>query len=280
VDTSSYTVDPFVEEVAKVLPLLVLAWSARARLQRGLNDHVLLGAATGAGFGLLEALMRFGSRACTAVGMPDGWVLPISLSPPMVPSPGTTMTSWLPAPAGGDGLLSFGAGTGTSLHLAWSALARLGVGFLVRGRGPVRLLGPLLLGPLLLGLVGVDHAAYNYDLRRPGDGGLAAHLTAPFVAAQPLLWLWPVLALAAAIVVDVRWLRRARSHPGPATATRTGHDGARRGTGRVRRARSAVDPAGHRPLRRAAPVRPVRPQAGWGGNGRRAGPRSGGRRCW
>lgn len=163
VETASYTVDPFVEEVAKVLPLLVLAWSARARLQRGLTDHLLLGAATGAGFGLLEALMRFGSRAGTAVGMPGGWVLPISLSPPMVPSPDSTMTSWLPAPAGGDGLLAFGAGTGTNLHLAWSALAGLGVGLLVRGRGPVRLLGPLL------------------------------------------------VALAAAIVVDVRWLRRARS---------------------------------------------------------------------
>jgi UPF0716 family protein affecting phage T7 exclusion len=67
------------------------------------------------------------------------------------------------------------------------------------------------LGPLLVALVGADHAAYNYDLRHPGDGGLAAHLVAPFVAAQPLLWLWPLLALAAAIVVDVRWLRRARS---------------------------------------------------------------------
>jgi hypothetical protein len=206
VDTASYTVDPFVEEVAKVLPLLVLAWSARARLQRGLTDHLLLGAATGAGFGLLEALMRFGSRAGTAVGMPGGWVLPISLSPPMVPSPGSTMTSWLPAPAGGDGLLAFGAGSGTNLHLAWSALAGLGVGLLVRGRGPVRLLGPL-----LVALVGADHAAYNYDLRHPGHGDSAAHLATPFVAAQPLLWLWPLLALAAAIVVDVRWLRRARS---------------------------------------------------------------------
>jgi hypothetical protein len=206
VDVASYTVDPFIEEVAKVLPLLVLAWSARARLQRGLTDHLLLGAATGAGFGLLEALMRFGSRAGTAVGMPGGWVLPISLSPPMVPSPGSTMTSWLPAPAGGDGLLSFGAGTGTNLHLAWSALAGLGVGLLVRGRGPVRLRGPL-----LVALVGADHAAYNYDLRHPGHGDLAAHLAAPFVAAQPLLWLWPLLALAAAIVVGVRWLRRARS---------------------------------------------------------------------
>src|SRR5689334_17085542 len=63
VRVAGYTVDPFVEEVVKVLPLLVLAWHARTRLQWGFTDYLLLGAATGAGFGLLEALMRFGHRA-------------------------------------------------------------------------------------------------------------------------------------------------------------------------------------------------------------------------
>lgn len=102
--------------------------------------------------------------------------------------------------------MSFGAGTGTNLHLAWSAIAGLGVGLLVRGRGPVRLLGLL-----LVAFVGADHAAYNYDLRHPGDSGVGGHLAAPFVTAEPLLWLWPLLALTAAIVVDVPWLRRARN---------------------------------------------------------------------
>ncbi len=205
VATASYTVDPFVEEIAKVVPLVLLAWGARARWQRGLTDYLLLGAATGAGFGLAEAVMRFGTRAGTAIGMPDGWVLPISLSPPTIPTPGAVVVSWLPAPAGGDGFLSLSAGSGTNLHLAWSALAGLGVGFAVRGRGPVRLLGP---GLVLL--VGADHAAYNFDARHPGDNGLGGHLVAPLVAAQPLLWLWPLLALAAAVALDVYWLRRAR----------------------------------------------------------------------
>jgi hypothetical protein len=142
VGTASSTVDPFVEEIAKVVPLVLLAWGARARWQRGLTDYLLLGAATGAGFGLAEAVMRFGTRAGTAIRMSDGWVLPISLSPPTIPTPGAVMGSWLPAPAGGDGFLSLSAGPGTNLHLAWSALAGLGVGFVVRGRGPVRLLGP------------------------------------------------------------------------------------------------------------------------------------------
>jgi uncharacterized membrane protein len=72
VATASYTVDPFVEEIAKVVPLLLLAWGARARLQRGLTDYLLLGAATGAGFGLAEAVMRFGTRAVPRSGCRAG----------------------------------------------------------------------------------------------------------------------------------------------------------------------------------------------------------------
>lgn len=118
VATASYTVDPFVEEIAKVVPLVLIAWGAWARWQRGLTDHLLLGAATGVGFGLAEAVMRFGTRAGTAIRMPDGWVSPISLSPPTIPTPGAVVGSWLPAPVGGDGLLSLSAGPGTNLHLA------------------------------------------------------------------------------------------------------------------------------------------------------------------
>jgi hypothetical protein len=218
VASASYTVDPFVEEIAKVVPLL-LAWGARARWQRGLTDYLLLGAATGAGFGLLEAVMRFGTRADTAVRMPDGWVLPISLSPPTVPTPAAAVGSWLPAPAGGDGLLSLSVGSGTNLHLAWSALAGLGVGLAVRGRGPVRLLGPL-----LVVLVGADHAVYNFDAHHLGDTGLGGHLAAPFVAAQPILWLWPLLALGVAVTLDLRWLHRARGLA-PDLRLRREHDG-------------------------------------------------------
>jgi hypothetical protein len=228
-DTASYTVDPFVEEVAKVAPLLLLAVvAARGRRQRGLSDYLLLGAATGAGFALAEALLRFGTRAGTAVGMPGGWLLPVSLSPPTIPSPAAAVGSWLPAPAGGDALLSLGAGSGTNLHLAWSALAGLGIGLLIRGRGWSRLGGPV-----LILLAGADHAAYNFDLSHPGDTGVGARIAAPFVTAQPLLWLWPLLALVVAVALDLRWLRRAqavgpdlrlrREHHGQATAQLAGY---------------------------------------------------------
>ena len=206
VRTASYTVDPFVEEIAKILPLLFLAVHLRARRQRGFTDYLLLGAATGGGFGLLEALMRFGSRAGSAIHGPGGWLLPISLSSPVVPNPGVIFTSWLPAPVGSDSFLSLSSGADTNLHLAWSAVAGLGIGLLVRGRGRVRLIGPL-----LVLLVGWDHAAYNFHLLHTGSGALGDVLTPPFVAVEPLLWLWPLLALVGAVVLDLRRLDWSRA---------------------------------------------------------------------
>jgi hypothetical protein len=115
-------------------------------------------------------------------------------------------------------------GSGTNLHLAWSAMAGLGVGLAALGRGLVRLLGPL-----LVVLVGADHAAYNFYARHPGDTGLGGHLATPFVAAQPMLWLWPLQALAVAVTLDLHWLHPARGlapdlrlrreHEGTAPAT-------------------------------------------------------------
>jgi RsiW-degrading membrane proteinase PrsW (M82 family) len=52
---ASYTVDLVVEELVKVAPLLLIGINVRSRLQHGLTDYVILGAALGAGFGLLEA---------------------------------------------------------------------------------------------------------------------------------------------------------------------------------------------------------------------------------
>jgi hypothetical protein len=207
VRTASYTVDPFLEEIVKVVPLLLLAWPVRARLQRGLTDHLLLGAAVGAGFQLFEALLRFGSRGGSAVSVPGGWLLPVSLSAPVVPRPDAALTSWLPAPVGSAGLL--GSGTSINQHLAWSAVAGFGVGLLVRRRGRVRLLAPL-----LVLLVGADHAAYNYDALRGGAGGPGHLLAAPFVASQPLTGLWPFLALVAAVVLDRRLLSRLQAQAG------------------------------------------------------------------
>jgi RsiW-degrading membrane proteinase PrsW (M82 family) len=61
VERAGYTVDPVIEELVKLLPLVVLLMACRRlRRQWSLVDYLLFGAATGAGFALTEALLRFG----------------------------------------------------------------------------------------------------------------------------------------------------------------------------------------------------------------------------
>jgi RsiW-degrading membrane proteinase PrsW (M82 family) len=206
VRSAGQTVDPFLEEVAKILPLVVAALHLRTRRQWGLTDFLLLGAAAGAGFALLEAVLRFGHQAAHATRVADGWVLPTSLFPPHVPDPLAVLASWLPAPANTEFIGSLGEGTGTNLHLVWSAVAGLGVGLWFRLRGHVRWVGPA-----LVLLAGADHASANYDVVPTPGTTLGDVLSAPFRAGQPLVWLWPLLALAAAVVLDVRTLRAARA---------------------------------------------------------------------
>jgi hypothetical protein len=217
VTTASYTVDPFVEELAKIVPLVLAGLHLRTRRQWGLTDHLALGAALGAGFGLLEAVMRFGHRTADAVDVAGGWILPTSLAPPLVPGPLATLTSWLPAPVNSEFIGSLGDGTGTNVHLVWTALAGLGVGVWFRVRGPARWAGPA-----LVVLAGADHASYNYDVAPGADSGIGDVLTAPFVFAQPVLWLWVVVALAVAVVVDTRVLRAARAAAPPLRLRREG----------------------------------------------------------
>lgn len=205
VRTASYTVDPVVEEFVKLAPLLVVALHLRGRFQRGLTDHVLLGAALGAGFGLLEALLRFSHQADRAIAVPGGWLLPTGLSLTFIPDVGATLASWLPAPATSE-FLGFAGQPETYLHLAWSAMGGLGVGVLVRGRGPVRLLGLL---PIVL--VSAEHCAVNYDLSLAGGKGIGAGVTAPLLLAHRLLWLYPLLSLAVAAYFDLGDLIRGRA---------------------------------------------------------------------
>jgi hypothetical protein len=204
VTVAGYTVDPVIEEVVKILPLAVIGLHARTRMQWGMTDYLLLGGASGAGFGLLEALMRFGSSAGGAVAIPGGWLLP-SIFPPFIPGAGTTVRSWLPAPASGTMFTALGEPQ-TSLHIVYSVLAGLGVGVFVRIRGPLRLLGLL---PFLLATA--DHAATNYDLTAVAGNAVGDALAAPFMAARPVLGIWPVLALGVAMCLDLLVLHRGKA---------------------------------------------------------------------
>ena len=158
---AAWTYDPVVEEVVKVAPLVVLAvvWP-RAHRQLGWTDHLLCGAALGMGFALCEAALRYGRVGQMAMGIPsavhhDGYVAASTLSGPVVvPSVGTSLTTWLPNPAGQAGLFTFD--TPVAVHLVYSALAALGVAWTFRSRGVWRLLGVV-----PVAVASVSHAAYN-----------------------------------------------------------------------------------------------------------------------
>ncbi|MCT9077219.1 RNase A-like domain-containing protein [Streptomyces fulvoviolaceus] len=204
VNTTSYTVAPWVEELFKVSPLLLAGLSLRVRRQWGLTDFVVVGAALGAGFGLLEAVLRFGLDADRAMVRDGGWIIPDSLSPPYVPGLGQVLTSWLPAPfsqldLGGPPV------TDTFTHLVLTAVAGFGVGLLWRARGWVRLFSAL---PIVA--AAVHHTVNNYAVQEHADG-----VTEWLDSLDGMAWAAPLVCLAIAMVVDLRQLHRGkRTVPG------------------------------------------------------------------
>jgi RsiW-degrading membrane proteinase PrsW (M82 family) len=192
VRTASYTVDPFMEEILKLLPLLMLLRMPAVRRQWSVTDCVLIAAATGSGFGLAESLYRLGSAPDQANWIGGGWIVGINISLPVVPSVATSLTAWLPSSLSNPG-------STINLHLAWSALGGLGVGLLLRLRGSVR----WLLTAAVLLYIGVDHAANNAQVNSVGGS-----LVAVFGRLRQYLGLLPIAALAIAWWLDRRDWRR------------------------------------------------------------------------
>ncbi len=190
---ASWTIDPFIEEIFKVAPLLLLAlWRPRIQRQLGYTDHLLYGASLGMGFALLEAALRYvrlGNLAGNYGGqlVVDGGLFGIV----RVPSPWESLFTWQPSPVIVEEFLS--SGSGGVQHLVWSALAGAGVAWLVRWKGPRRLLGLL---PLLL--VSLDHANYNMRIQVPAPGWASDLLT--WVGSQ-FSWIL-VVALLGAVAAD------------------------------------------------------------------------------
>ncbi|MGI5377900.1 PrsW family glutamic-type intramembrane protease [Streptomyces sp. CA-251387] len=201
VNTTAYTTAPWVEELLKVSPLLLAGLYAKVRRQWGLTDFTILGAALGAGFGLLEALLRYSLDADRALARHGGWIVPDSLSAPYIPGPGEVFTSWLPAPAAALNLGRTGEVTvPTFTHLAWTALAGLAVGILWRAR--VRL-KPLALIPF--GAAVAHHTLNNYAAGHSGgeSGQWLENLDGK-------LWAAPLLALLLAMTADLACLRHGK----------------------------------------------------------------------
>ncbi|MFH8973576.1 PrsW family glutamic-type intramembrane protease [Streptomyces sp. NPDC017890] len=214
VNSTSYTVAPWVEELVKISPLLLAGLSLKVRSQWGLTDFVVLGAALGGGFGLLEAVLRFGLDADRAITRNGGWVIPDSIFPPYVPGPGQVITSWLPAPFG-QTASSGPLGTETFTHLVGTAVAGLGVGLLWQTRGWRRLFAAL---PLLM--ASAHHMLNNYVAQEHGEQAREWLETLDAKA-----WAAPLVCLGVAMAVDARRLHHGkRTVPGVLLASER-HDG-------------------------------------------------------
>lgn len=206
VSVASYTLDPFIEELVKVMPLIVLIWMIPAvRRQWSTADCVLIGASSGAGFGLAENLFRYSGAVNQSASVNGGWEVVanvFSISQPTIPSFTTSLTSWLPSgAAGGTTLSSAMSPDHFNLHLEWSALAGLAVALIFLGRSnPGRAAGAM-----LWLYVGADHAANNFTLS--GQTGMLSILAVPFNWLRGVLWLMPAAAL-----VIAWWLDRPRQH--------------------------------------------------------------------
>jgi RsiW-degrading membrane proteinase PrsW (M82 family) len=190
---ASYTFDPFLEELLKLLPLALLLLVPTFRRQWSFTDLVLIGAAAGAGFGLAEDIYRFGGSADRAQSISGGWALVFSQGSLLVPSIGKTLTSWLPiGVAGGSSDVAR-----LNVHLVWSAVGGLAVGLAVLSRSKAARWAAL----GLLVYISLDHAAGN--MTNIGDSWLA-FLSWPLGGLVHLRGLMPIAALAAAWWLDQR----------------------------------------------------------------------------
>lgn len=216
VGMASYTVDPFIEEIMKVLPLVLLLKIPTIRRQWSYTDCILIGAALGSGFGLAEALFRFGTIPSRVSAEPFGWMIHKLLSTVMVFGPSTILMSWLPDyVAVGDLFSSQAPAPGLNRHLVWSAIAGLAVGlYFLKGDRVGRRAGIA-----LLMYVSVDHASHNFDVS--GASGILGILAPFFRVLRYALPVVPLIALVVAWRLD-RQRQRGGENPVPLLAVEQG----------------------------------------------------------
>ena len=204
VAVAGYTVDPFLELLILLSPLTALLLLPVVRRQWSITDCVLVGAATGAGFGLAEDLYRFGSMAGHATAIDGGWLVPARswvgashVGYAFVPDVSTTLGAWLPD-IGAARLLPPSVWTFPNVLLIWSAIGGFGVGLWLH-RSPLR----WTVGVAALLFAAVDHAAFNADITLG-----PRLLLAPFRALRELAPALPAAALGMAAWMDRRRMGR------------------------------------------------------------------------
>ncbi len=197
---AGYTVDPFIEEIVKVAPLvLLLSFFPKARKQWSLVDCIVIAAALGSGFGLAENIFRYGAAIHRSVAVHGGWEIAGGFSSTFVPSLLRSMVCWLPSGAQFEDIFSaVNPIPQHNLHLEWSAIGGLAVGLLfLRSNVSSRLIG---ICPLFY--VAIDHAAYNRTI--DGQLGFLNVIVAPFNTLREALYILPVMALVIAAYFDLR----------------------------------------------------------------------------
>jgi len=137
-EINSYTLNPLVEETLTLLPILLIAWKSSLRQKLGVLDWMLLGAALGSGFGLMEVGIRI-------VGSAQEW----NLNQVAWSRFATVIFSWLPE--------RLHEGSGYSGHGIAGALMGLGMGLWCTNR---RLGGIAFL--VLWGWAIFDHTLSNF----------------------------------------------------------------------------------------------------------------------
>jgi RsiW-degrading membrane proteinase PrsW (M82 family) len=151
----SYTLDPFVEEFCKVLPLLVVLLIPRVRIRLGFLDIVVICAALGSGFGFTESTLRLGYSAGAAQWSAGKWLVSQGFGSTCIPGIGVILRSWLPAGGTPVGLFAR-PNVGLNTHLVWSAIVGLAIGIALRVPGKWKWTALL-----LFIFAGLDHATSN-----------------------------------------------------------------------------------------------------------------------
>ncbi|WP_405699856.1 DUF6531 domain-containing protein [Streptomyces sp. NBC_01383] len=203
-DTVMWTTAPASEELLKLAPLALAAWTLRRRMQWGMADFVVLGGAIGAGFGLLEAVAQYALAPDAVVrGIDGGWMVGSGFSAPFVAGFPEFLGHWFPSPVGTVALGSFDMSITAGHHVVWSALGGLGVGLFLLGRSWwARLIG---LVPVMLAIA--QHMVVNYAAARQGADGWPQEWYDRLEADG---WWTVLICIALAVIWDIRAGRRGK----------------------------------------------------------------------
>jgi len=218
---AAYTVSPFIEELSKLLPLIIILCWKRVRDRLGVTDILLIGAALGAGFGFAEITPRIVHLAENITWWPGArggeWMVSSGLATKSIPGILRIFTSFLPVPLGTGIVFDaryasfFGMRMNVidyNYHLVWSAFAALGVGLFIRSTKK-QWAWPALILPIWSGAV---HAFENYVYGIYPDANPA---WVDFITGSAAIggfgrWMTPltVIAFLLAITVDRRGIKQ------------------------------------------------------------------------